>query len=126
MSNDARILVVDDEIDTLGLVELTLATAGYDVKTATGGEQALRLLRQESFDLVLLDIMMPDLSGFDVIRRLQDEGVALPAIVFLTAKNSPEDRQTGSGLGATGYLVKPTTRGQLMDTIRAALERSAG
>ena len=114
----ARILVVDDEPDTLGLVQLTLETAGYDVKAAASGGEALLLAQQHTFDAILLDIMMPDISGFDVCRRLQTTLTPVPAIVFLTAKNRPEDRDTGEALGASAYLLKPITRGQLLDVLR--------
>jgi CheY-like chemotaxis protein len=114
----ARILVVDDEPDTLGLVQLTLETAGYEVKAAASGGEALLLAQQHTFDAILLDIMMPDISGFDVCRRLQTTLTPVPAIVFLTAKNRPEDRETGEALGASAYLLKPITRGQLLDVLR--------
>ena len=114
----ARILVVDDEPDTLGLVQLTLETAGYEVKAAASGGEALLMAQQHTFDAILLDIMMPDISGFDVCRRLQTTLTPVPAIVFLTAKNRPEDRETGEALGASAYLLKPITRGQLLDVLR--------
>ena len=113
-----RILVVDDEIDTLGLIELTLQTAGYDVKTVPSGEEALKQLRQGGFDAVLLDVMMPDRSGPDVLRILSEEKVDVPPVIFLTAKGRPEDKAQGESLGAADYLIKPTTRGQLLDAIR--------
>lgn len=118
----ANILVVDDEPDTLGLIELTLQTAGYSVQTAASGEQALHRLREDTFDLVLLDIMMPDVSGFDVMRRAQAQAEHVPPVVFLTARTRKEDRETGASLGAAGFLVKPTTRGDLLDTIRQVIE----
>lgn len=120
----ANILVVDDEPDTLGLIELTLQTAGYSVQTAVSGEQALRQLREDSFDLILLDIMMPDVSGFDVVRRARKQADHVPPVVFLSARTRKEDREQGASLGAAGYLVKPTTRGDLLDTIRQVLEGS--
>jgi DNA-binding response OmpR family regulator len=121
MGSMANILVVDDEPDTLGLIELTLKTAGYDVQTASGGQDALRRLREESFDLVLLDIMMPDMSGYDVLRRLMNEPSQVPPVVFLTAKAADEDRELGRSLGAAGYLVKPTTRGDLLDAVASVI-----
>ena len=124
MSDPIRILVVDDEPDTLGLIELTLQTAGYQVGTAYGGEDGLNLLRQEPYDLVLLDIMMPDLSGFEVIKRIQIELNQPPPVIFLSARNRPEDREEGQSLGAVDYLVKPTTRGQLLDSIEKALTKN--
>ncbi len=113
----AQILIVDDEPDTRGLIELTLQTAGYEVKSANSGESALRLIDGESFDLILLDIMMPDVSGFDVLRKLNTDPTS-PPVIFLSAKNNPEDQETGESLGAAGYLVKPTTRGDLLDAVR--------
>ncbi len=120
-----RILVVDDEPDTLGLIELTLSTASYDVRTAFDGKTALALLSQEPFDLLLLDIMMPGLSGFEVVEQLQAGSSPVPPLVFLTAKNRPEDREQGNALGARAYLVKPTTRGQLLDVIQKVLGEPA-
>jgi two-component system OmpR family response regulator len=121
MNRLVRILVVDDEPDTLGLIELTLQTAGFHVQSAASGEEALNLLRRDGFDLVMLDIMMPNVTGFDVVRRLRSEGVQFPPVIFLTAKTGAEDRQTGELLGAAAYLTKPTTRGQLLDVVRRAL-----
>ena len=120
-----RILVVDDEPDTLGLIELTLSTARYEVRTAFDGKTALALLSQEPFDLLLLDIMMPGLSGFEVVEQLQAGSSPVPPLVFLTAKNRPEDRERGNALGARAYLVKPTTRGQLLDVIQHLLGEPA-
>jgi len=121
MNRLVRILVVDDEPDTLGLIELTLQTAGFQVQSVASGEDALALLRRDAFDLVMLDIMMPTITGFDIVRRLRSEGAQLPPIIFLTAKTGSEDRQTGELLGAAAYLTKPTTRGQLLDVVRRAL-----
>lgn len=120
-----RILVVDDEPDTLGLIQLTLETAGFDVDTAANGTQAIDRATQDHYDLIVLDVMMPDLSGFEVLRRLQSSSTGLPPVVFLTAKARPEDRQAGESLGAMAYLIKPTTRGQLLDVVRQALTKPA-
>lgn len=117
----SRILVVDDDPDTLKLVDLTLRTAGHQVRIASGGEECLSLMRTESFDLVLLDIMMPDISGFDVVRALQGESETLPPIVFLTARDRLEDQEVGLGLGARRYLVKPISRGKLLDVINEVI-----
>lgn len=121
MESTPRILVVDDEVDTLGLIGLTLETAGYEVETTVSGTEALRLLKQEHFDLALMDIMMPDMSGFDVIRAMHRESSGMPPFIFLTAKNLPEDRERGLSLGAEDFIVKPATRGQLLDAIEKAL-----
>ncbi|MCJ7709145.1 MAG: response regulator [Anaerolineales bacterium] len=120
----ANILVVDDEPDTLGLIELTLRTAGYHVQTASGGEEALKKIREESFNLILLDVMMPGVSGYDVMERLSVEAIPYPPVIFLTAKSRPEDREAGMKRGAVGFLVKPTTRGDLLDAVAVALGRA--
>jgi len=116
-----RILVVDDEPDTLGLVQLTLETAGFNADAAGSGGEALLLAQKKPYDLILLDIMMPDMSGFDVYQRLQSTLTTVPPVVFLTAKNRPEDREFGEGMGAAAYLLKPITRGQLLDVLRRTL-----
>ena len=121
MMNSGRILIVDDEPDTLGLIELTLQTAGYSVRTAANGDQALTILLNDTFDLILLDIMMPGMTGFDLVKTLSDRQVEIPPVVFLTAKSRDEDREMGNSLGAAAFLTKPTTRGDLLDTIRSIL-----
>ena len=113
-----RILVIDDEPDTVGLIELTLQTAGYQVITAQTGSQGLLAAQHDSFDLILLDIMMPDMSGYDVLKRLKEESASPPPVIFLTAKTRPEDREVAESLGSAAYLTKPATRGQLLDAIR--------
>jgi DNA-binding response OmpR family regulator len=119
MMTQGRILVVDDEPDTLGLIELTLQTAGFSVRTAPNGDQALKLLLDDTFDLLLLDIMMPGMTGFDLLEILKNRQVDIPPVVFLTAKSRQEDREKGNSLGAAAFLTKPTTRGDLLDTIRS-------
>lgn len=114
----ARILVVDDDPDTLRLVELTLKTAGHKVELASGGDEGYDLIRKGSFDLILLDVMMPDVSGFDVLKRLNDEGLSYPPVIIFTARNRPEDQETGFQLGARNYIIKPVTRGHLLDIIQ--------
>lgn len=122
MSDDARILIVDDQVDTLALLELTLQTAGYSVKTATNAELALQLLHEETFDAVLLDVMMPGMNGFEMVRTLSAQKVACPPIIFLSARAGVEDRKASDELGAVAYLTKPATRGQLLDAIIKALD----
>jgi len=121
MNNPISILVVDDEPDTLGLIQLTLQTAGYQVQTAPGGQEALRIIRQEPPDLVILDIMMPDISGFDVMHALLKDPTPPPPVIFLTAKSGDKDQEVGLSLGVTHYLLKPITRGILLDSINQAL-----
>jgi len=121
MAPQVNILIVDDEPDTLGLIQLTLETAGFNVHTALGSEPALALIRQFGFDLILLDVMMPGMSGFDLVRHMQSKNIPVPALIFLTAKNQPEDIEEGKNLGAKDFLIKPTTRGELLDAVRSTL-----
>jgi DNA-binding response OmpR family regulator len=116
-----RILVVDDDPDTLDLVKLTLDTAGFDVVLATGGSEALRMIDDFLFDLVLLDVMMPEISGFEVMRKLRASGSLPPPVVILSALGTDEAKQTGEELGIFSYLVKPVSRGDLLDSVHAAL-----
>lgn len=121
MPVNGRILVVDDEADTVSLVELTLGLAGYRVDAAMSGEQALQRMQEDRYDVVLLDIMMPQVSGFDVLARLRSDPQPPPPVIVLTAKGRNEDRERGKALGAFAYLIKPVTRGELLDTIQRAM-----
>jgi len=118
MAESLRILVVDDERDTLDLIDLTLSSAGYEIHLANNGAESLEKIRQDRFDVILLDIMMPDMTGFDVLRTLNQERKDLPPVIFLTAKSLPEDREMGLQLGAKDFLIKPVTRGSLLDSIK--------
>ena len=124
MTDSLNILVVDDERDTVELVRLTLNTAGYEVDTAIGGQEALDKIRSTAYNVIILDIMMPDISGFDVMRTLQEDPTPIPPVIFLTAKSGIEDQQIGINLGAICYLLKPITRGSLLDAINKALDSS--
>lgn len=118
-----KILVVDDEIDTVNLLELTLTQAGYAVIKANGGRACLEIVAAEHPDLIVLDIMMPDLSGIDVLKTLQETygTYETPPVIFFSAKSRMEDRIEGLEAGAFKYLIKPTPRAQLLETIHAAL-----
>ena len=122
MTQNANILVVDDQLDVLALLELTLQSAGYRVQTAAGGEAAFNLLREDTYDVLLLDIMMPDLNGFELVRQLEEQGVPCPPLIFLTARASVDDRKVGEEMGAIAYITKPATRGQLLDAVGLALQ----
>ncbi|MFP3853584.1 MAG: response regulator transcription factor [Anaerolineales bacterium] len=123
MRPTGRILVVDDETDTVELIRFTLETAGFQVEQALDGATAIQRIKSEEFDVVLLDIMMPDLSGFDVLQQLRANNAQVPPVIFLTARKNPEDEATGKDLGASHYLTKPARRGELLDAIELALER---
>lgn len=123
MSPAGKILVVDDEADTVDLIRLTLETAGYQVEQALDGSAALEQVQSNSYDVLLLDIMMPDMSGFDVLQMLRGRADRVPPVIFLTARTQAEDKQTGEDLGAVGYLTKPAKRGELLDAIEGAMQK---
>lgn len=117
----AGILLVDDEQGILDAVGYTLRQEGFEVVTATDGETALQLARARAFDVVVLDVMMPAMSGLDVCRILRAES-AVP-IVLLTARDSELDRVLGLELGADDYVTKPFSTPELVSRIRALLRR---
>jgi DNA-binding response OmpR family regulator len=121
MIGPTRILIVDDEPDTVGLIEITLRPAGFLLDRAFSGSEAITKIKEQAYDLILLDVMMPEITGFDVVRLLHEDHKPIPPIIFLTAKGSQEDIEQGNILGASAYLVKPATRGKLLDAINAAL-----
>jgi DNA-binding response OmpR family regulator len=126
MSKPTRILVVDDEIDTLELIDLTLRTAGFSVDTVDNGRDALKIASKNDFDVIMLDIMMPDMSGFDVLQAMRENLDPVPPFIFLTASKRSSDQETGEDLGADSYLVKPVTRGRLLDALKEALGEEIG
>jgi DNA-binding response OmpR family regulator len=120
----AHILLVDDEDDLVWAVQRYLRREGYDVATAYNGAEALALAWQHHPDLVILDIVMPDLDGLEVCQRLRNTpGLAAVPILFLTAKGAVEDRLKGLDSGADDYLTKPFDVRELLSRIRALLRR---
>lgn len=117
-----HIMVIDDDEKITSLLRRTLAFEGYEVTTAHDGAEGLRLLGQREADLIVLDVMMPRLDGWEVCRRLREAGIAAP-VLMLTAKDEVEDRVRGLDLGADDYLVKPFALEELMARIRALLRR---
>jgi len=119
-----RILVVDDEPDLLELVRLNLRQAGYEVVTAETGREALECLRRSQPELLVLDLMLPDLSGTEVCREVRSdpETSSLP-IIMLTAKADEVDRVVGLELGADDYVTKPFSPRELVLRVRAVLRR---
>ena len=120
-----RILVVDDDPAVTALLARGLKYEGYTVDVADTGEQALRLAEQHHPDLVVLDVMMPGLDGFQVCRKLREADSRLP-ILMLTAKDAPADQVQGLDAGADDYVVKPFVFEVLLARIRALLRRRAG
>jgi two-component system, OmpR family, response regulator len=118
-----RLLVVDDEPFLCDAVAASLRFLGYDVETAGTGTAALRLAREREPDLVVLDVLLPDLDGFDVVRRLREGGAATP-VIFLTARDSQQDKVTGLTLGGDDYLTKPFGLAELAARIGSVLRRT--
>ena len=119
----ARILIAEDDSNIrLGLIA-TLESDGYTVTAASDGIQVLRLFPQEKYDLVMLDVMMPQQSGYDVCRTLRSEGHQVP-ILFLTAKGEEIDKVVGLKLGADDYVLKPFGVHELLARVEALLRRS--
>jgi DNA-binding response OmpR family regulator len=117
-----RILLVDDENSIVESLRYALEKEGYEVVGASDGAEALRLARSASPDLVLLDIMLPGMSGFEVCRSLRKES-SVP-ILMLTARSDEPDRVVGLDLGADDYITKPFSMREVLARVRAALRRS--
>jgi two-component system OmpR family response regulator len=115
--------VVDDEPFLRDAVAASLRFLGFEVTTAQTGAEALRLARDRPFDLVILDVMLPDTDGFEVITRLRRDGCQVP-VIFLTAKDTQEDKVTGLTLGGDDYLTKPFGLEELAARIRTVLRRT--
>jgi two-component system OmpR family response regulator len=120
-----RLLVVEDDPNIVELLSASLRFAGFHVTTATNGGEAVASARDSRPDLVILDIMLPDLDGFEVIRRMRDGGVRTP-VVFLTARDATDDKIRGLTLGGDDYVTKPFSLEELTARIRAVLRRTAG
>ena len=106
LRDHGELLVADDEPFLRDAVAASLRFLGFDVITAETGAEALRLARDRRFDLVVLDVMLPDTDGFDVVRRLRRDGRHVP-VIFLTARDTQTDKVTGLTLGGDDYMTKP-------------------
>jgi two-component system OmpR family response regulator len=118
-----RVLLVDDEDNLRSMLEAALRHMGFDVTTATNGRDALALVGTALPDIIVLDVMMPDLDGFEVCRRLRSDGVRTP-VLFLTARDATEDKVRGLTTGGDDYLVKPFSLEELVARLHAVLRRS--
>jgi len=122
----AKVLVVDDEPNIVLSLEFLMQQAGFDVTTALDGESALALVNENPPDLVLLDISLPGISGFEVLEQLRNQEAfrRLP-IVMLTAHGREVEREKGLALGADDYITKPFSTRQLVEKVQALLSESA-
>jgi DNA-binding response OmpR family regulator len=123
LKDNMRILVVDDEENLAEQIRQTLTLQNYTVDTASDGEEALDKIYIESYDLILLDIMLPKKDGYEVLLELRNEKDSTP-VLMLTAKGEVEDRIKGLDMGADDYLAKPFSMEELLARIRALLRRS--
>jgi len=120
----AKILIAEDEPDIRDLVAFTLRFAGYEVVTASNGEDAVILAPKEVPDLILMDVRMPRMTGYDACRLIKtEERLRDIPVVFLSAKGQESEIQTGLGAGAEEYLLKPFAPDQLIDRVRSILAK---
>lgn len=119
---EARLLVVDDEPNIRELLSASLKFAGFEVETASNGIEAIDTAKKYRPDLIVLDVMMPDMDGFEVTRKLRSRGENYP-VVFLTAKDDVQDRVAGLTVGGDDYITKPFSLEEVVARIRAVLRR---
>jgi two-component system OmpR family response regulator len=119
-----RAVVVDDEHSLTDLLSMALRYEGWDVKVASAGQRALSVIREHDPDVVVLDIMLPDIDGLTVLSRLRADGNQVP-ILFLTAKDSVDDRVAGLTVGGDDYVTKPFSLEELVARLRALIRRSS-
>jgi two-component system, OmpR family, response regulator len=121
---EARLLIVDDEPSIVELLSASLRYAGFAVTTATDGAEAMTKARRSQPDLLVLDVMMPGMDGFDMVRKLRGEGLRIP-VLFLTARDATADRVAGLTLGGDDYVTKPFSLEEVIARIRAILRRTS-
>ncbi len=120
-----RILVVDDEPSIVDSVSTVLRYEGFEVETASAGYAALALAQNGKFDLVVLDVMLPDIDGLEITRRLRADGVKVP-VLFLTAKGEVDDLVAGLAVGGDDYVAKPFSLAEVVARTKALLRRARG
>ncbi|MGD0558188.1 MAG: response regulator transcription factor [Streptosporangiaceae bacterium] len=123
--DQGKLLVVDDEPFLCDAVAASLRFLGFDVSTADNGRDALRLAQDRQLDLVVLDVMLPDTDGFEVVRRLRQDGCKVP-VIFLTARDTQADKVAGLSIGGDDYITKPFGLEELAARVRTVLRRTRG
>ena len=122
-ADEGDLLVVDDEPFLRDAVAASLRFLGFSVMVAPNGRQALRLARENTYDLVVLDVMLPDIGGFEIVQRLRRDGNRVP-VIFLTAKDTREDKVAGLTIGGDDYITKPFGLEELAARVRTVLRRT--
>jgi two-component system, OmpR family, response regulator len=124
-SPEARVLVVDDEHNIAELLATALRFVGFETRTAATGREALSAAAEFRPELVLLDVMLPDLDGFEVCRRLRADGDRVP-VIFLTARDAPDEKVRGLTIGGDDYVTKPFSLEEVVARVRTVLRRTRG
>ncbi len=117
-----KILLVEDDAEICSMLKTYLERENFEVAAACDGRQAVRMFSEERFDLVLLDLMIPKISGMDVLQKIRSQSVV--PIIILSAKDSETDKTLGLGLGADDYITKPFSLAEVLARVRAALRRT--
>ncbi len=125
MVMEARLLIVEDDQNILELLAASLRFAGFEVCTAKSGVDAVASVQRQRPDLVVLDVMLPDLDGFEIVRRMRGGGIRTP-VVFLTARDETEDKIRGLTIGGDDYVTKPFSLEEVVARIHAVLRRTSG
>jgi two-component system, OmpR family, response regulator len=125
MGDRRRVLVVDDEPSIVDAVATSLRYEGFDVEEATTGRAALASAQDDPPDLIVLDVMLPDLDGLEVTRRLRADGIGTP-VLFLTARDGLDDKLAGLGAGGDDYVTKPFSLAEVIARVRVILRRTVG
>lgn len=123
--SDGRVLAIEDESDILEVIQYNLEREGYEVLTSKNGEDGLELIREEHPDLILLDLMLPDLDGLEVCRKIRsDDEIKQIPVIMVTAKDTESEVVLGLGVGADDYITKPFNPKELVARVKAVLRRS--
>jgi DNA-binding response OmpR family regulator len=120
-----KILIVDDENDTLNLLSTTLKVAGYQTAKANDGASGIALMTEFGPDVIILDIMMPDQTGIEVLNTMKKIFTVPPPVIIFSARGRIEDMVEGIEAGAFKYLVKPVSRDKLLETVKSALDAAS-
>jgi DNA-binding response OmpR family regulator len=121
--NNTRILVVDDDLIVMGLIQANLEARGYEVVTANNGTDSIRVAQKENPDLIILDIMMPEIDGFEACRKIREFSNA--PVVMYSGRIGERDKEKCADCGANDYLTKPFVLRELLDKINALLEKKS-